>query len=111
MNLANLGQQLKHVRQARKMTLKELAQRSGVHWVTLSRFENGLTDLGVQRLTRVARALGLEVVLRRSQRGYTLDDLARGELTDKEQPAPLKTRHKPFLESIDSVQHGPTKTT
>lgn len=75
MNSSDLGQQLRAGRRAQKLTLKDLAKRSGIHWVTLSRFENGATDLGVRKLTRVARALGLEVTLRPLQQGYTLDDL------------------------------------
>jgi len=83
MNNLDLGQQLKAARKTEKLTLKELAERSGIHFVTLSRFENGLSDLGVRKIIRLARALGLEVALHPLQQGYTLDDLAAGALNQK----------------------------
>lgn len=78
----DLGTQLKAARRAQHSTLKALAQKSGVHWVTLSRFENGHADLGVRKLSRVVEALGLQLALRPSGQGYTLDDLAAGFLQE-----------------------------
>ena len=107
----SLGQQLRAARYARKMTLRELAERSGVHFVTLSRFENGSTDLGARRLNRVAQALGLEVVLRPTSRGYTLDDLAKGVLTENEIGEARKARRGSILATISGIQYGSKKTT
>lgn len=77
-----LATQLRAARVAQKVTLKALANKSGVHWVTLSRFENGRSDLGVTKLDRVAQALGLELTLKPAKHGYTLDDLAAGYLRE-----------------------------
>lgn len=77
MNIQDLGNQLHLFRKQQKLTLKDLGTRSGVHWVTLSRFENGYGELGVRKLARVAQALGLELALKKCNEGYTLDDLAR----------------------------------
>lgn len=90
MNTLDLGQQLKAARKEKKMTLKELAELSGIHFVTLSRFENGLSDLGVRKIIRLAKTLGLEVTLHRLQQGYTLDDLATGALKTTEGKALLQ---------------------
>jgi len=89
-----LGEQLKALRRAQKITLKELAQRSGVHWVTLSRFENGYSDLGARKLARVAQALGQKLEMHSATQGYTLDDLAKGYLrnSDHSISAPLRPR-------------------
>lgn len=78
MDLSTLGSQLRTVRKSQNLTLKDVASRSGVHWVTLSRLENGAADLGVRKLTRIAQALGLELTLHPVGQAYTLDDLAKG---------------------------------
>lgn len=83
--------QLRRFRRQQGVTLKELARRSGVHWVTLSRFENGLADLGVRKLVRVGQALGLSLTFRPAAQGYTLDDIAGGFLQERTEP---KSRDK-----------------
>ena len=86
------------------MTLKDLAQKSGVHWVTLSRFENGNTDLGVRKLNRVAQALGLQLTLRETQQGYTLDDLAKGFLRESQVTSSSPSDRAPLLKHVRGVR-------
>lgn len=88
MNTEDLGQQLRSVRKEHKLSLKDLAQLTGVHWVTLSRFENGYAELGVRKLARIAQALGLQLILQRAHHGYTLDDLAKGLLNEQPRSSP-----------------------
>lgn len=99
--MLELGQQLKLARKEKGLTLRELATVAGVHLVTLSRFENGLTDLGARKLNRLAHALGRELTLTPAQRGYTLDDLAKGAMssaalsrTDRTKPESVLRRSK-----------------
>ncbi|MGQ0545059.1 MAG: helix-turn-helix domain-containing protein [Betaproteobacteria bacterium] len=83
MNPRQIGAELRSQRKAQQMTLKDLAKKSGVHWVTLSKLENGVADLGLRKLVRVAQALGIELALQRPNAGYTLDDLAKGFLKEE----------------------------
>lgn len=102
--MEQVGTQLKVVRRAQKMTLKDLAQKSGVHWVTLSRFENGHADLGVRKLNRVAQALGLQLTLRPTQQGYTLDDLAQGYLRESNVRSSSSTDRAPLLKQVKGLR-------
>jgi transcriptional regulator with XRE-family HTH domain len=94
MNSREIGAHLRSERKAQHMTLKELSKRSGVHWVTLSKLENGSADLGLRKLTRVAQALGLNVTLQRPNTGYTLDDLAKGILNEEESSSASEANKK-----------------
>lgn len=49
---------IKATRQAKKMSLRELEDKSMVGFAELSRVENGLKDLSVPQLICVAKALG-----------------------------------------------------
>jgi transcriptional regulator with XRE-family HTH domain len=102
--MENLGSQLKAARQAQNVTLKTLAQKSGVHWVTLSRFENGRADLGVRKLNRVAQALGLELTVRPTIQGYTLDDLAGGFLHVTTPKANALNQRRPLLKQVRGLR-------
>ncbi|MCY7387891.1 MAG: helix-turn-helix transcriptional regulator [Burkholderiales bacterium] len=108
MSIAEIGATLRQARKAKKLTLKQLAQQSGVHFTTLSALERGtIPELGVRKLLRVAETLGLELTLRPYGQRYTLDDLAaeRATITRSVQadPPPLAkelrlTSHKSELE-------------
>lgn len=102
--MENVGAQLKSARRAQKMTLKDLAQKSGVHWVTLSRVENGYADLGLRKLNRVAQALGLQLTLRPTQQGYTLDDLAKGFLRESNVKSSSSSDRAPLLKQVRGLR-------
>ncbi len=50
---------LRHWREKRGYSLRELAQRAGVTYVTISRIENGHVSPTVQMLEKLAKALGI----------------------------------------------------
>ena len=102
--MEDVGAQLKSARRVQKMTLKGLAQKSGVHWVTLSRFENGHADLGVRKLNRVAQALGLRLTLQPTQQGYTLDDLSKGFLRESDVRSSPSTDKPPLLKQVRGLR-------
>lgn len=55
-----LGLTIKSIRQARGFTQKELGDRIGTTWETISRYETGKTKVTVNRLYMLAEALGVE---------------------------------------------------
>lgn len=58
-----IGDELKQLRRARGLTLRQVAERSGVTESILSKTENGKRDPAVSTVERVAGALGARVVL------------------------------------------------
>lgn len=60
----SLGRAINHFRRAAGMTQEQLAQRSGLHRPYLSQLERGKASEQTERLFRVLRRLGLEVVVR-----------------------------------------------
>lgn len=52
---------LRHWRERRGYTVRELAKRAGVGYVTISRIENGRMSPTVAMLEKLARALGIGV--------------------------------------------------
>jgi transcriptional regulator with XRE-family HTH domain len=54
-----IGVRIRELRQARKMTVKELAAAAEVSTGLISQVERGLTDPSLETLRRLARALGL----------------------------------------------------
>ena len=102
--MERLASQLRAARVAQKVTLKDLANKSGVHWVTLSRFENGRVDLGVTKLERVAQVLGLELTLKPAKHGYTLDDLAAGYLEESDRKREAGHRTTSLLKQVRGLR-------
>lgn len=58
---ANVGDRLRALRRARRLTLREIAGRAGLSESFLSQLERGQTGATVQSLQRIAAALGVEV--------------------------------------------------
>jgi transcriptional regulator with XRE-family HTH domain len=55
-----IGETVRRLRRARVINQRELADRAGIHWVTLSRIETGhKAESGTVR--KLAEALGVEV--------------------------------------------------
>lgn len=54
--LRRLGNRLYEIREARGWTLEETAEKAKLHAVTLSRIENGRTNVTVASLVALARA-------------------------------------------------------
>ncbi len=55
------GTVLKKIRQRRKLTQAELAQRVGVHVITITRLETGARRPSMDLLQRLAKALKVKV--------------------------------------------------
>lgn len=54
-----IGNRIREVRKARKLTVRELAERAGVSTGLVSQVERGLTDPSLETLRRLSAALGL----------------------------------------------------
>ena len=48
----------------KEMSINDIARKSNIHRVTISRFLNGKADMHQTRLFRVIDAIGLEVLIR-----------------------------------------------
>lgn len=62
MSDVELGQRIREVRKKRKLTLKNVSERSGVSIATLSKIENGQAMGNFNTLYKIARGLGVLVV-------------------------------------------------
>lgn len=76
----SFAERLKQLREARGLSLRDLEAQSGVHYTTLSRYENERRTnhrVGVDELCRLATGLGvsLDELLRDQQPGQRLQDL------------------------------------
>jgi transcriptional regulator with XRE-family HTH domain len=54
-----IGERLKEVREARKMTQEELSNRVGITRASISAFENGLKFPSVQTVEQLSRELNI----------------------------------------------------
>ena len=74
--------EVRKARKARRMSQREVEERTGIHQTQLSRIENGVVDARVSDAIQMARAVDLEFVLvpRRAlpDRSYRLHDRAHG---------------------------------
>ncbi|MEX2620527.1 MAG: helix-turn-helix transcriptional regulator [Egibacteraceae bacterium] len=66
---ASLGRAIAHFREQTHLKQADLADQSGLHRPYLSRLERGKATEQTERLFRVLRRLGLEVVVRRREDG------------------------------------------
>ncbi|MFC3615626.1 helix-turn-helix domain-containing protein [Lutimaribacter marinistellae] len=57
----DLGARVREIRKARKWTLKEVAERTGLAISTISKMERGEISLTYDRFMRLAQGLGLDV--------------------------------------------------
>jgi transcriptional regulator with XRE-family HTH domain len=55
-----IGARLRRLRLAQSLSQVDLANRAGLDHKTVSRLENGTYNVGVDYLTRIARALNVE---------------------------------------------------
>jgi len=59
--VVDVGEQLRTIRQLRRLTLKEVADRAGFSESFLSQVERGRTSASISSLQRIAGALGVDV--------------------------------------------------
>lgn len=69
--LARMGERLREVRRLRRMTLAEVADRSGLAVSTISKVERGLMALTYDRFGQLADGLGVDIGALFSEEGQT----------------------------------------
>ena len=75
MKLYEIGQQIKTLREAKKITQEQLASKCGISRVTLGKVERGeLGNTSVKTLDIILASLGLEIEFK-SIRGFGLPSL------------------------------------
>lgn len=58
-----IGTQISEARERKGYSIRELAEKCGVSYVTISKIENGKFNVGLDVIARIASVLGLEVEL------------------------------------------------
>lgn len=58
-----IGQQLKEARMAQNISVRSLAEQSGVDKSSICRIEAGRLNVGIDNLSRLAEIIGLKLVL------------------------------------------------
>ncbi|MEM8655425.1 MAG: helix-turn-helix transcriptional regulator [Pseudomonadota bacterium] len=65
----DIGHAIRQARKAKKLTQKELAERSGVWQETISKVENGLSDTKLETVFDIFAALDLEIQVQGRSKG------------------------------------------
>ena len=66
----HVGTMIREARQARGITLRQLASQVGIHFTHLSKIENGKDQIGRKPLTRIAEELGVDPDLLLGEAGH-----------------------------------------
>ena len=80
----HIGQRIREARQARGISLRQLAGQVGIHYAHLSKIENGKDQISRNALIRVAEDLGVDADLMLGEAGHqsmpfrVLGDVAAG---------------------------------
>ena len=76
LNLFELGQEIKKMRQNKKWSQDTLEQYSGITKRTISKIENGFMDeVGIKKVSAIVDLLNMELSLRPKGRPRTLEEL------------------------------------
>ncbi len=76
MNLYELGQEIKKMRQEKKWSQDTLEKYSGITKRTISKIENGFIDeVGIKKVSTILDLLDMEFSLRPKGRPKTLEEL------------------------------------
>ena len=57
-----LGNNIRVVRKKRKLSVKEVAEKSGLARVTLANIESGLDAISINNLYRISKALDIDIL-------------------------------------------------
>ena len=68
--MTRIGDRIREARQARGISLRQLAGRIGIHFSHLSKIENGRDTIGKDTLIRVAEELGVDPDLMLGEAGH-----------------------------------------
>ena len=80
----HIGERIREARQARGISLRQLANQVGIHFSHLSKIENGKDTVGKDSLVRIAEELGVDADLMLGEAGHQsvpfriLGDIAAG---------------------------------
>ena len=69
--ISQIGQKIREARQARGISLRQLANQVGIHFSHLSKIENGKDTVGKNSLIRIAEELGVDPDLMLAEAGHT----------------------------------------
>ncbi len=110
MDLVNVAQKIRLLRQQQQLTIDQLAARSGLSKGYISRLENFRTGASLRALNLVAAALGVEMIelFRRENASpeYVYGRLGEGELIDRNQGAEFgMIYHALAFEKTDRVMN------
>ena len=82
---SDVGKMIREARQARQISLRQLARKVGIHFSHSSKIENGQDRIGRDSLTRIAEELGVDPDLMLGEAGHqtlpfrVLGNIAAGE--------------------------------
>ena len=79
----NISGEVHQARKSKKVTLKQLAEKTGISVGHLSDFENGKTMLGGEKLISVCRTLGLPLVSEDQPPAYAVTQIHQGLNSDE----------------------------
>jgi transcriptional regulator with XRE-family HTH domain len=102
-----VGQRIKVERLARRMSQTELAEKIGVSFQQVQKYEKGLNRVGAGRLTRIAEVLGIQV-------GAFFETSASATLKDEDsKTSPLDMLAEPgavrVLRAFSQLPKGPLR--
>lgn len=64
-DIERIGNMIKSMRQSRGLSVRELADKVGITYQSLSKIENGKYNTGIGNVCKIASALGCKVVLKK----------------------------------------------
>lgn len=76
-----VAEQLRRERGAQRISIAELARRSGIPEVSLGRYLNGKREINIAVLANVAHALGVEPAIVFTEAQRRLDGLSQADVT------------------------------
>ncbi len=89
-----LGECLKAARQARKLTLKQVAERTGLSLSTLSKVENHQMSLTYDKLLQLTNGLGIAIAELFHSAADSPDRTPDGDGAPQHQPREGRRRHR-----------------
>ena len=100
-----VGLNTKHWREFKGIKQEDLAQRLDIDHTTLSRIENGKSDLNTHMIEDIAEALGIEVelLLKSPQQIYNINNSPNSNAGTIHGTQNVYNIDKPFMESVLDV--------
>ena len=108
----SVGTNIRSVRKELKMTLEEVAERSGMKASNLSDIESGKRDIRTNTLARIAKALNCNPAELHDRNYESEDDTTSGlrELLDDPKTMKLMSIAEPEIRWMKSIRFRPNQT-